>query len=135
MGYCMSQHESAIHIDEKNVRKALKAVKDLSGKETITDGSGRHFSWVDHNFAKANDFKSVMKAWRWEVVFDDDGNVSDLRFYGEKLGDDFILLNAIAPFVKNGGYIEMHGEDGTMWRWLFNGKTCTEKEAKVVWED
>lgn len=135
MGYCMSQSESLIRIEKKNVTKAMKAVKALAGKETIADGSGRHFSWVDQNFVNASDFKTVMKAWRWEVVFDTDGDVSDLRFYGEKLGDDYLLMKAIAPFVRKGGYIEMHGEDGERWRWVFDGKQCYEKAAKISWED
>jgi hypothetical protein len=134
MGYCMSQRESTIWINKDNVRKALKAIKALKGQESIHDGSGAHFSWVRNDFHKINDFKEMMDEWGWEVVFDEEGNVTDLRFEREKIGDEVILFCAIAPFVDAGGYIEMQGEDGALWRWKFDGKTCVEVAAKVSWE-
>lgn len=113
---------------------AAKAIQALHGQETIHDGSGAHFSWVNNNFHKRKDFVSLMDEWRWEVELDDDGHVCNITFNGQKLGDDMILFKAIAPFVVPGSYIEMQGEDDCLWRWVFDGKTCTEKYANISWD-
>ena len=64
----------------------------------------------------------------------ENGNIFELNFAGEKLGDDEILFQAIAPFVKKDSYIEMQGECGLIWRWSFDGKTMKEKTANIMFE-
>jgi hypothetical protein len=136
MGYCMSQQESTFSIKPLNVPGALAAIKALAGSETITDASGRHFSWVDtREFLEAQTLPGAMKAWRWFLDSDDETDeIHDITFEGEKLGDDAVLFDAIAPFVEPGSYIEMLGEDGSLWRWVFDGKTCQEKSANISWD-
>ena len=130
MGYCMHKRESSFYIAQENCKNALEAIKGLAGKETYGD----HYSWVDTNaFLNAKHFDDAMCKWRWEVEEDDNENIIDIDFIGEKLGDDFKLFKAIAPFVKEGSYIEMYGEDGCFWRWCFDGQTCVEKQPSVVW--
>ena len=55
-----------------------------------------------------------------------------LECLGDALCDDRLLFDAIAPFVKAGSFIEMSGEDGTLWRWHFDGKQCQEQLGHVV---
>ena len=134
MGYCMTQRDSNFAIKAEDKEKALEAIKELAGKETIHDGSGKHFSWVEtERFVNASTLKEAMDEWRWEIGEDEEGNVLDIYFSGEKLGNDEILFNAIAPYVKEGSYIEMSGEDGSLWRWSFDGKSCVEKGAQISW--
>lgn len=133
MGYCMQQVEESFHISADNVPKVVDAIRRLSGRETIRDATGAHYSWVRQDFARLTTIPELMRAWRWEVETED-GNIVAIEFCGEKLGDDHILFNAIAPFVKKGSYIEMSGEDGERWRWVFDGKTCVEKTATISWE-
>lgn len=83
---------------------------------------------------KAETLEEVLKAWRWDADTNEAGDIVDLQFQSEKLGDDKVLLNAIAPFVKEGSYIKMHGEDNSTWRWHFDGKTCVEKAGTVSFE-
>lgn len=135
MGYCMNQQFAVFFVSKENADKAAKAIQALHGKETIKDGSGAHFSWVDNKFYQIKGFEDLMSEWRWEVVENDDGDFDSIQFSGEKIGDDLILFQAIAPFVKKGSYIEMQGEDGALWRWVFNGKTCQEVNARVEWDD
>jgi len=135
MGYCMNKRESLFNIRPENQGPALKAIKSLADKETITDGSGHHFSWVDtKDFLFARTLDAAMRAWRWQLERVDD-EICDIYFEGSKLGDDELLFQTIAPYVEPGSYIEMQGEDGLIWRWCFDGKTCTEKTAKIIWED
>jgi hypothetical protein len=130
----MDQREATFNMPASVLDDAAKAIQALHGQETIKDGSGAHFSWVNNNFHKRKDFVGLMDEWRWEVELDDDGNVCNISFNGQKLGDDMILFKAIAPFVAAGSYIEMQGEDDCLWRWVFDGKTCTEKYANISWD-
>ena len=136
MGYCMEQQGSSFTIKPSNVAGALASIKALAGKETISDSSGRHFSWVETSeFLEAETLSQAMGAWLWMLDTDEEtGGVQDVNFEGEKIGDEAALFGAIAPFVEPGSYIEMHGEDGSIWRWIFDGKTCTEKTATVSWD-
>lgn len=130
MGYCMSQRESYFKMDPKDFPAAFKSVQALHGSETIGDSGGRHFFRVDYDLHEINDFAEMLRAWRWELELDG-GEVVGISFQGEKLGDDHVLFNAIAPWVEKGSYIQMQGEDGMIWRWVFDGKKCVEKSAKI----
>lgn len=130
MGYCMSQQETVFKIKRENHINALDAIKKLSGEETY----GNRFSWVG-DFSKTKTLSGALECWRWEPIQDEHYNIVDINFCGEKLGDDFTLFQAIAPYVESGSMIEMLGEDGAHWRWVFDGKTCKEQYAKLVWED
>lgn len=61
------------------------------------------------------------------------GDLTDIHFIGEKLGDEKILFQALAPFVDKGSFIEMEGEDGDLWRWTFDGQQMIEQVARITW--
>lgn len=127
MGYCMEQRSSKFYVLDEEA--ALEAIKGLAVKETMGPG---HFSWVDtREFMMADTFEEAMSAWRWKTESD----WKYILFEGEKLGDDKLLFDTIAPYVEAGSYIEMDGEDGEIWRWIFDGKTCREVTAKIVFEE
>jgi hypothetical protein len=136
MGYCMNQMAARFQISKSNAPKALAAIKALAGKETIGDSSGRHFSWVaTDDFVNSNTLKEAMDAWRWSIEIDENtGDAINIYFNGEKLGDDTYLFEAIAPYVRAGSFIEMQGEDGCLWRWVFDGKTYREVSATITWD-
>lgn len=134
MGYGIRQTGSNFHITCANKDRALAAIHMLQGKETIRDSGGAHFSWVDPNFASAVSFIEAMHCWRWSVSEDKlSADIDKIRFEGENYGDDEILFNAIAPFVETGSFIEMRGEDGTLWRYVFDGVTIKKISPKVEW--
>lgn len=128
--------EGSFEIKKDNHAKALEAIKSLAGKETISDGSGRHFSWVDtEDFIEATSLYDAIAVWGWEPEeAERGGDIIGISFIREKLGDEEVLFNAIAPYVEADSYIEMQGEDGERWRWVFDGKICKEVSAKIVWE-
>jgi len=128
MGYSMSQRESEFFIPADKVIYALQAIKDLHGKETILDASGRHFAGVARGFFMINSFEQMMYEWGWEIAMDEDLNVIALNCMSDKLGDETFLFEAIAPVVQAGSYIDMCGEDGSQWRWLF----CPKVDGLVV---
>jgi hypothetical protein len=146
MGYCMEQRDGMFKIKAENVAGAFAAIKSMLDVVQIMGGGGshekRHYSWViNENLAQAATLQNAMYQWRWQVYEDVETedvdcpiHIQDIQFIGEKLGDDGQLFDAIAPFVEAGSYIEMSGEDGCLWRWIFDGKSCEEVQAKVTWE-
>jgi hypothetical protein len=140
MGYYMNQQSAKFRIAKENLAGALAAIKALADKPEQMGGGcstgEKWYSWVNTDgFLKAETLVEALGEWRWQGFLDDAGNLTEICFDGEKLGDDAILLEAIAPFVEAGSYIEMEGEEGYHWKWCFDGKTLTEKKGRVVYED
>jgi len=133
MGYYMYQMESDFTILKENHVRALGAIKALAGQETIEDSSGAHFSWVEtQRFVQASTLEDALKEWRWDAELNDEGDLIDMYFEGQKYGDDEVLFNAIAPFVESGSYIQMRGEDDAIWRWVFEGGKVREVGASIT---
>ena len=77
-----------------------------------------------------------LEAKGYIAELDDDGNIIDLEFHGDKLAyDEDQMFQAVAPYVKSGSYIEMDGEDGSRWRWKFQDGKWKEVMAKLTWPD
>ena len=143
MGYYMEMRSCDFFIAKENLNHIAEAIRGMLG-DVWTKGSGgcyqggqtlsKHYSWVDNTeLANADTAEKAFKAWRWEAQFDGEGNIVDLCFDGEKLGDDEQFFQTIAPWVKDGSYIEMSGEDGALWRWTFNNGEMREKTPDIRW--
>lgn len=142
MGYCMDLRDYDFVIKKENFGKALLAIKALANKTDEMSGgvfsrTGRDkcFAWVNTlEFLDAETLAEALKAWRWDVECDKEGNIDGIMFMGEKSGDDLVLFSAIAPFVEENSFIEMEGEDGCIWRWVFSNGECEEKYGNIVFE-
>ena len=139
MGYYMNQRDSDFRMTAENCRKAKKmfkeAYKDAPEHFSWDNPSKVPLSWISkQEVLSSNTFSELMRKLRWEVEMDDDENVVGIEFYGEKLGDDEKLFGMLAPYVESDCFIEMQGEDGAMWRWVFDGETCEEKQAIISWD-
>lgn len=129
MGYCMSQVDGSFLMKRENQDAAFKAVKEQMG--------GKAYHWQEASWMKnARDIQAVFDEWRYQPETDDEtGDIVAIEFIGEKLGDELEFFKVIAPFVEKDSYLEMSGEDGSMWRWKFDGTTCKEIHARVEWDD
>ena len=130
MGYCMTIEDQEFLIKKKNMAGALAAIKAIVGE-------GR-FSWVNaKEYQDAETLEDALMAWRWPPYMNKSANpkgeIVNLEFDGEKSGDEDILFRAIAPFVESGSFIEMRGEDGCQWRWLFHKGELHEIYPEIVW--
>lgn len=128
MGYYMSQNDCRFFVPASNVQSMIEAIHNLD--------NGSDYSWVNMSFlSKSNDIVEIFQCWRWRIELDQDtGDIVDIFFDGEKMGDDEVLLKAIAPFVKANSFIEMNGEDNAMWRWHFDGEKLIEKFPTITWD-
>lgn len=121
MGYCISLHDSRFKIKRSNVKLLAKLLDDTIDSET----SESYIAEVVRGYAEEN---------RWPFSFDKNGNVDDISFDGEKLYDDKEFFSDIAKFVETGSYIEILGEEGDRWRWVFKDKKVYEYKAIITWE-
>ena len=131
MGYYMETNDWKFKMPKANADKALAALKELFGRPDY--GAG----WVDNEeVLSADTFEKAINEARFTVdSFRDEEDYTQIWFNGEKYsGDEVDTLNAIAPFVEDGSYIEMSGEEGEVWRWIFHPDGVEEKFAKLVWE-
>lgn len=129
MGYHMMQRESKFFIAQDKLADAALAVRSLMSGAVARQ---KPFSWVDTTAVlRAASLVEQLRRWGWLAELDEFGNVNSIEFSGEKLGDDEQLFNAIAPYVLAGCYIQMQGEDGAIWRWVFDGVKCVEIAATI----
>jgi len=144
MGYYINQREAMFRIKKENFDAALKAVVELADEKhrsRMNGGSWKcgkrtswNYAWVNMEELKnAKTLEDAMNCWGWEVYTEDE-DIVDICFVSEKLGQEEVLFDAIAPFVEDGSYIEMGGEDGGIWRWQFNKGICVENEANISFD-
>jgi len=62
--------------------------------------------------------------YHYRPSFDNRGNIDGVEFCAEKLHYEFEMFQEIAPFVRDGSFIEMKGEDSHAWRWVFRRGKC-----------
>src|SRR4029078_3191200 len=99
MGYRMSQHKSQFRMRADHKAAAFKALKKLAAETPLT--------WVTSEGIKGcRTLKELLEDCRWELDEDEQGQVTSIHFIGEKAGDDMQVLQAIAPFVEAGSFIE-----------------------------
>ena len=121
MSYTMSQKDTEFYMDQTNLEAARKAIRQAM----------EGFKWF--NPKKAHSLDDAVAQCDWALEFDDNDNVVGIEMLMEYQGEEKRMFDAIAPYVKPGSYIQMSGEDGSMWRWLFDGMSCIEQTPGISW--
>jgi len=131
MGYCISLQESTIVIKKENAEKVIETLRDLA-KEKL--GDGKRLMWINlYSLVDSESIEDTFDQLRYQLKTNDDGDYEIDYLSGEKLGDDYELFQAIAPYIED-GYIEVSGEDNCIWRWVFESGECKEVYPTVTWE-
>ena len=134
MGYCINLTDCEFGILKDNKEKALQAIKELMGKVGELRQGG-DFAWVSTGDVLAScSFEGAMECWRYPAESDDNGDIAYIQFDGEKLGEEHLMFQAIAPYVVAGSYLQFQGEDGSIWRWIFDGEKMIDKAATIFFE-
>lgn len=97
-----------VFIASSDTKSAFEAVKSaLLDEHTRRGGIENRLSWINKNDLDATDsFIQLMEECRWEPTFDELGNVIKLKFTGQKIGEEQLIFELLAPFVKDGSVIE-----------------------------
>ena len=127
MGYCIEQRDSNFKVNKENQDKALNALKNLVNREELC-------CITKTIVLQSTTLKEALYECRYDCHLDDDGNIDKISFIGEKMGSDDYVFNTIAPFVEDNSFIEMQGEEGELWRWIFKHGRMTEKYATINWD-
>ena len=101
------------------------------------------YSWVNTDVVRRavsdRDIVAVFAEWGYELDFinEDDGVTTyrlDIRDGDAKIGDEETFFAAIAPVVVDGSFLDVRGEDGAEWRWMWeNGKFYSQDvESKTI---
>ena len=125
MGYEISLMDQSFYIAKENINGALCAINKTA--EEFKEKYSYNIEIHSHIYEAFN-YHS------YHVAEDNDGNIIDINYESYKLRDEFeFLFKPVALFVKDGSYIQMLGEDGQMFRWVFNNGVCEEIYPKIVW--
>ena len=143
MGYYISTPQTSFSIRTSDLPRFFDLVANLmSDKNLEENGNGGAwkggkrtsywYSWVNtEDVRKAvadRDIVGVFAEWGYdlEITNEADGVTHfylDIRGGDAKIGDEEKFFAAIAPVVIHGCFIDVKGEDGAKWRWLWeNGK-------------
>ena len=80
-------------------------------------------------------FIELAEEFRWDMHVNDEGDVYDIWFTGEKIGEDIdLFLNSIAPYVLDESFISFSGEDGSQWRYFFKDKQMLDQTGTVTYD-
>lgn len=140
MGYCIEMVDTTAVLHKGNFDAAVEALNNLEKTGHKSGGSygpsGKNeqwFAWVSTDWYKSGDVKEMIEEWRYHLHENEDGNYVVEYFEGEKYGDEDQLFNALSPYMT--GYIEMRGEDGEQWKWVFGGPEVQILNGRMVYED
>lgn len=136
MGYAIHQLPSKFLLPARSMAEALDAIKSLAGRETCGGGGQMHFMWLPESssFTSKASLADALAVWRWQPDLSEDGSILSLDFTGENIGDEDMLFSALAPFVQSGCYLAMVGEDGCIWRWLFERGSVRRQPGTVTFD-
>lgn len=121
MGYNIIQQETQFFLDKSNLEAVHQALLNVTSD----------CKWFD--MADASELVNVVDQFGWYLEFNDNGNVNYIEFLQMYVGEEKRLFDTIAPYVKPGSYIQMVGEDDTIWRWFFDGTRCIKQIPTFIW--
>ena len=131
MGYCMEQRDSFFVIKKEKQEEAYDYVFDILIENLPKYG----YSFVDDTeLNSAKTLVDIFQSFSWRPTINKNGDIGNIYFEGEKAGDESWLFCTVAPFVEDGSYIEMMGENGDLWRWIFKDGECNEVSPTIKWE-
>lgn len=133
MSYCMESIDVKFLIKVGDKEAAFNALKDWAfgvvGKNDLSMRLGMS------PIGKATLLEDALCELDWEPDMDSDGNIVEVFFQGHKLRQEAEWMDAIAPYVEAGSFIDMCGEDKSFWRWYFDGKNCIEYLGVIIFPD
>jgi hypothetical protein len=136
MSYDIEQGTTRFHIAADRTADAFRLARTLLSPDSMADAEGgvicgglvehQWYAFVDpQELEDAADLAGFLAAFRWRPTIARDGDIAGVEFMGSGADQSDLLFESIAPAVTAGSFIEMTGEDGAVWRWVFDGSTCT----------
>ena len=108
--------------------------------EMVKQAGNGVLRWMDHDHCLVllndGDLLAYLEAWTFKPLIEiTTGDICNLQYLGEKLGDEERLWEQISPWVADGSYITCTGEDGEMWRWVWREGRFFTIEPEIIYPD
>lgn len=142
MGYYVSITGSDFRITPENQVLAYQAMCELNNHDELKRGgswSGGEqteawFSWMPKDYpTECRDFSAILECLGFFIVKMGD-EIVELN-YDDKTGQEDLFLNACAPFVEDGSYIDWRGEDGDAYRFAFSNCEMKVLQGRLVFSE
>lgn len=122
MGYYIQQRATQMRIKAENFSNVVEAINNYSTTGSVL----YHFTGIEE----------AMDYIGFAIDIDDKtGDIINIEYINEKIGNLAEALKYIAPFVEGGCYIEFGGEDGALWRYMFSNGACKEIAPEIKWSN
>jgi hypothetical protein len=142
MGYYTTITDADFLIPTANEAAALAALKALNDPEYNEQKQGGSwgaegktkawYSWMTADYDQhVKSCADVFEQLGFEVEQTAEG--MRLTGYDNKTGQEDLFLNAVAPYVAADSFLAWRGEDGTLYRFEFDGTKMIEMEARTSW--
>lgn len=131
MGVRMKLVEQEFTIRQEYKQEALQDLKKFMEESDHTPRD-KSFSWlngVDHT--EWNTLEEALQDWRFKPVTDEEGNITELQFIGQKIGDEDQMFEVIKQYVDEESYLQFSYDTGNTETYTFrNGQV----ENTGVWK-
>lgn len=122
MSYYIQQRATQMRIKAENFSNVVEAINNYSTTGSVL----YHFTGIEE----------AMDYIGFAIDIDDKtGDIINIEYINEKIGNLAEALKYIAPFVEGGCYIEFGGEDGALWRYMFSNGACKEIAPEIKWSN
>jgi hypothetical protein len=140
MGYYIDLTNADWEIPE--TAEVLEALKEMPTKyHAIKRGGSSNgeswFSWMnDEDILNAKTAEEIFSQLGFETYHKESDTTSfSLESYSSKTGQEDLFLAVVAPFCKDGSYIEFRGEDGAEWQYSVRGGIMHYAEVMKKFDD
>ena len=137
MGYYIDLVDAEWEITESP--ESLATIREMPTKYHAIKRGGssngeKWFSWMnDTDIETAETVESVFQQLGFDTTTVEGGFTLDS--YSSKTGQEDLFLGVMAPFTKDGSYIEWRGEDGEQWRFSIREGRMYREESEIVWSN
>ena len=131
MGYYMEQFDQRFTVLAANKQPAFNALKTWEADQLKQRPYLANFPPL----GRAETLEEALEKLCWQAGQNEQDDIIELYYVGEKISDEDAWLDFIAPYVEKGSYLMMRGEDGCHWCWYFDGSTCVDYLGEVVFPD
>lgn len=135
MGYYIDLVDAEWEITESP--ESLATIREMPVKYHHIKRGGssngeKWFSWMnDTDIENAETVERVFGHLGFDTEETDNG--FKLVGYNSKTGQEDLFLAVMAPFTKDGSYIEWRGEDGALWKFEIRGGRMFRSESEIIW--
>lgn len=111
----------------------VENTEDITDSNSVSKNPNKWFFHTPWNYDELyKNATEIFSALGFNVAKSTKG--LNLIGYNGESGQEDVFLEAVAPYVKDGSYINWIGEDGELYRHEFDGEKMEFKKGTVTWD-